>query len=59
MDPKFIEQKKKEEQKLESEKTKTLKEVVKDETAFKKDMAKFYGVNPGATKDVPLENYVG
>ena len=59
MDPKFIEQKKKEEQKLESEKTKTLKEVVKDETAFKKDMAKFYGVNPGATKEVELGHFVG
>ena len=22
-------------------------------------MAKFYGVNPGATKDVPLEHFVG
>jgi hypothetical protein len=31
MDPKFIELKKKQEQKIESEKTKTLKEVVKDE----------------------------
>jgi hypothetical protein len=36
-----------------------LKEVVKDENGFKKDMAKFYGVNPGATKEVPLENFLG
>jgi hypothetical protein len=36
-----------------------LKEVVKEENGFKKDMAKFYGVNPGATKDVQLDHFVG
>ena len=41
------------------DKTKTLRETVKDEKDFKKDMAKFYGVNPGATKDVDLNQFVG
>jgi hypothetical protein len=45
--------------KAEAEKTKTLKEVVKNPTDFKKDMAKFYGVNPGATKEIDLELYLG
>ncbi|CDW75394.1 UNKNOWN [Stylonychia lemnae] len=47
------------EAKQESQKTKTLKQVVVSETDFKKDMAKFYGVNPGATKDVNLNHFVG
>ena len=33
--------------------------MVKDEKEFKKDMAKFYAVNPGATKDVNLNDFVG
>lgn len=45
--------------KKEQEKTKTLKEVVKDQDGFKKDMAKFYGVNPAATKNVELDHFVG
>lgn len=45
--------------KEEAEKKKSLKDVVKNPTEFKKDMAKFYGVNPGATKDVNLELYIG
>ncbi len=45
--------------KEEAEKAKTLKEVVKNPTEFKKDMAKFYGVNPGAKKDVDLELHLG
>jgi hypothetical protein len=36
-----------------------LKDTVQNETDFKKDMAKFYGVNPGATKDVNLNHFVG
>ena len=43
----------------EAEKQKSLKQTVKDEQGFKKDMAKFYGVNPGATKDVELSHFVG
>ncbi len=43
----------------EQEKQKTLKETVKNETEFKKDMAKFYAVNPGATKQVDLGQFVG
>ena len=42
----------------EQEKQKTLKETVKNETEFKKDMAKFYAVNPGATKQVDLGQFV-
>jgi len=32
---------------------------VKNEPEFKKDMAKFYGVNPGATKDLDLNHFLG
>lgn len=45
--------------KEEAEKQKSLKDVVRNPTEFKKDMAKFYGVNPGATKDVNLDLYIG
>jgi hypothetical protein len=55
MDPKYVQIRKQIEARQEAEKTKSLKEVVKNETEFKKDMAKFYGVNPGATKDVDLK----
>jgi phage portal protein BeeE len=34
-----------------------LKDVVKRPLAFKKDMAKFYGVNPSMTKDVDLQKF--
>lgn len=43
----------------EAEKQKTLKQTVKNVSEFKKDMAKFYGVNPAATKDVELGYFVG
>jgi len=56
---KYMAIKKQQEAKIESEKTKTLKQVVQNETNFKKDMAKFYGVNPGATKEVNLDHFVG
>jgi len=59
MDPKYIQIRKQIEAKQEAEKTKSLKEVVKNEADFKKDMAKFYGVNPGATKDVDLRQFIG
>jgi hypothetical protein len=36
-----------------------LKQTVKNETEFKKDMAKFYGVNPAATREVELSHFVG
>ena len=45
--------------KKELEKTKSLKEVVTDHDGFKKDMAKFYAVNPAATKNVELDQFVG
>ena len=46
--------------KKERAKDKTLKEtVVGDKEGFKKDMAKFYGVNPAMTKNVDLENFIG
>lgn len=32
---------------------------MKNESEFKKDMAKFYGVNPGATKEVDLNHFIG
>jgi hypothetical protein len=35
-------------------KQKSLKEIVSDPEGFKKDMAKFYGVNPGATREIDL-----
>lgn len=54
MNTKYVSIKKQIENKKEAEKTKTLKQVVTNEADFKKDMAKFYGVNPGATKDVDL-----
>jgi hypothetical protein len=47
------------EAKLESEKSKTLKQVVSNENEFKKDMAKFFGLNLGATKEVNLNHFVG
>jgi len=42
------------EAKKELSKAKSVKEVVKDQAAFKNDMAKFYSVNPGATKNIDL-----
>jgi hypothetical protein len=45
--------------KKELEKTKSLKDIVKRPIEFKKDMAKFYGVNPGTTKNVDLEQFIG
>lgn len=36
-----------------------MKQVVANEGEFKRDMAKFYAVNPGATKDVNLNHFVG
>jgi hypothetical protein len=54
MGDKYTQIKKQMEARQEAEKNKTLKEVVKDEANFKKDMAKFYDVNPAATKDVDL-----
>lgn len=59
MNNKYIQIKKALEAKEEAAKQKTLKETVKNEAEFKKDMAKFYGVNPGATKDVPLDHFIG
>ena len=59
MGNKYMQIKKQVEAKQEAEKTKTLKQVVANEQEFKKDMAKFYGVNPGATKDVNLNHYIG
>lgn len=59
MDTKFVEIQKQIEAKKEGEKTKTLKETVKDQVEFKKDMAKFYAVNPAATKHVELDQFVG
>ncbi len=55
MDSKYVQIKKQIEAKHEAEKSKTLKQVVKNENEFKKDMAKFYDVNPGATRDVNLD----
>ena len=59
MGQKYQQIKKQIEAKQEAEKTKTLKQVVKNETEFKKDMAKFYSVNPGATKDIDLQQFIG
>lgn len=59
MDSKYVMIKKQVEAKQEAEKTKNLKEVVKNEVEFKKDMVKFYGVNPGATKEVDLTQFTG
>jgi hypothetical protein len=59
MGNKFVLIKKQLEAKQEAEKSKTLKQVVGNEQEFKKDMAKFYGVNPGATKEVNLNYFVG
>ena len=54
MESKYVQIMKQIEAKKESEKTKSMKEVVKNEADFKKDMAKFYGVSPGATRDIDL-----
>jgi hypothetical protein len=54
MDSKYIQIKKQIEAKKEAEKTKSIKEIVKNESEFKKDMAKFYAVYPGATRDIDL-----
>jgi len=51
--------KKQVEAKKEGERTKSMKELVKNEADFKKDMAKFYGVNPAATRDIELGMIVG
>lgn len=59
METKYMQIKKQLEQRKEAEQQKTLKQTVKNENEFKKDMAKFYGVNPGATKDVELSHFVG
>ena len=59
MNNKYIQIKKALEAKEEAAKQKTLKETVKNEVAFKLDMAKFYGVNPAATKDIPLDHFIG
>jgi hypothetical protein len=59
MESKYVQIQKQIEARKEAEKQKSLKQVVKNETEFKKDMAKFYGVNPGATKGVELSHFVG
>lgn len=59
MDSKYMIIKKQMEAREEALKQKTLKETVKDEEGFKKDMAKFYGVNPGLTKEVNLNHFIG
>ena len=48
------------EAKEEAMKPKTLKEIVppQNEADFKKDMAKFYDVNPAATKEVDLKDHL-
>lgn len=59
LDSKYMQIQKSLENRKEAEKQKTLKQTVKNEQEFKKDMAKFYGVNPGATKEVELGHFVG
>ncbi len=59
MDSKFMQIKKQIELKKDQEKTKTLQETVENPAAFKQDMAKFYGVNPGATRDIDLKQFTG
>ena len=59
MESKYMQIKKQVEAKKEGERTKSMKELVKNEADFKKDMAKFYGVNPAATRDIELGMIVG
>lgn len=59
MESRYMQIKKQMEAREEAMKPKTLKQVVSDKEGFKKDMAKFYGVNPGMTRDVDLNQFVG
>ena len=58
MEGQYMKLKKQTEAKKEAEKGKTLRETVKDQEGFKRDMAKFYGVNPGLTKNVDLNHFI-
>ena len=59
MGAKYMQLKKQQEAKQEAARQKTLKETVAEKAAFKKDMAKFYAVNPSLTKQVDLDKFVG
>lgn len=60
MDPRFVANRKAMEARIEAMKPKALKETIigaHDEQEFKRDMAKFYDVNPALTKDVDLKDH--